>query len=67
MGFPPLRHICTLAWAIAIAASLAEVTLAQSTTTSLTRAVLDRYPLALCNDGSAAVYYHEQVKITLSI
>merc|ERR1719264_2068683 len=60
MGFPPLRRICILAWAIAIAASLAEVTSAQSTTTSLTRAVLDRYPLALCNDGSAAVYYHER-------
>ena len=68
MGFVlPLRRLCRpCLLALAITASVAAVTSAQSTSTSLTRTGLDRYPLALCNDGSAAVYYHEREQVILS-
>ena len=59
MGFVTLNHLRILA--LTIIASVAAKTSAQSTSTSLIRSGLDRYPLAICNDGSAAVYYHEQV------
>jgi len=35
-------------------------TSAQATSTSLLRRSLKHYPLALCNDGSAAAYYHSE-------
>ena len=63
MGFVShgrLRHV-----ALAIATCVAATTSAQSTSTALTRNGLDRYPLALCSDGSPAAYYHEQVQLLI--
>ena len=68
MGFVILGsrlRLRLLALVITASASVAAMTSAQSTSTSLTRSGLDRYPLALCNDGSAAVYYHEQVILAI--
>ncbi len=33
---------------------------------TLVRKGLDKYPLAVCNDGSKAAYYHQQVDNQIS-
>ena len=35
----------------------------QQTSSMLHRKSLERYNLARCNDGTAATYYHDQVKV----